>query len=46
MQASVTPETTSPDPRGYPTLWAVAWRARAAAWMIDHRSLIQTAITA
>lgn len=44
VQAAVTPETTSPDPRGFPTLWAVSWRARAAAWMIDHRELIHAAI--
>lgn len=41
IQAAVTPDTASPDPRGFPTLWAVAWRARAAAWMLDHRSVIQ-----
>jgi hypothetical protein len=26
-------------------LWALAWRARSAAWMIRHRALLETAIT-
>ena len=44
VQAAVTPDTTSPDARGFPTLWAVAWRARAAAWMVEHRAQIHAAI--
>ena len=44
IQAAVTPETTSPDLRGFPTLWAVAWRARAAAWILDHCAPIHVAI--
>lgn len=43
-QAHVAPETASPNARGFPTLWAVAWRARAAAWMLDHRTLLQQAL--
>jgi len=44
IQANVTPDAASPDARGFPTLWAVAWRARAAAWMLDHRTFIQKAL--
>lgn len=36
--ANVGPETVSPDDAGFPLLWAVTWRTRAAAWMLDHRS--------
>jgi hypothetical protein len=40
--AAVTPETTA-----HPVaLWAMAWRARSAAWMIRHRRLLETALTA
>ena len=39
--AAVTPETTA-----HPVaLWAMAWRARSAAWMIRHRRLLETALT-
>lgn len=34
----VTPTTVSPGDDGFPTLWAITWRARAAAWMLDHRA--------
>ena len=27
------------------TLWAIAWRARSAAWMIRHRHLLEHATT-
>lgn len=40
----VGPETASPAPDGYPVLWGVTWRARAAAWMIDHRREIEAAL--
>lgn len=30
---------------GYPLLWAITWRARDAAWMLDQRSLLERAIT-
>ncbi len=26
-------------------LWAIAWRARSAAWMVRHRSLLENALT-
>ena len=39
--AAVTPELTS-----HPiALWAMAWRARSAAWMIRHRRTLETALT-
>jgi hypothetical protein len=39
--AAITPETTA-----HPTaLWAMAWRARSAAWMIRHRRALETALT-
>jgi hypothetical protein len=38
--AAVTPETTA-----HPVaLWAMAWRARSAAWMIRHRRMLETAL--
>jgi len=30
---------------GYPLLWAITWRTRSAAWMLDQRSLLERAIT-
>jgi hypothetical protein len=40
-RAHVTPESTDPAP-----LWALAWRARAASWMIHHRNLLERAVKA
>jgi hypothetical protein len=38
--AGVTPEMTS-----HPVaLWAMAWRARAAAWLLQHRRTFETAL--
>jgi hypothetical protein len=39
VQAGVTPQGGDPD-----ALWAIAWRARSAAWMIRHRSLLENAL--
>jgi len=39
--AAVTPETTPPPI----TPWAMAWRARSAAWMIRHRRPLVAALT-
>jgi aminoglycoside phosphotransferase (APT) family kinase protein len=39
IQAAVTPETDDCD-----ALWAVAWRARSAAWMVRHRPLLENAL--
>lgn len=38
--AGVTPDTTDPEP-----LWALAWRARAAAWLFRHRRTLQNALS-
>jgi hypothetical protein len=40
----VTPDTQSPAENGFPTLWAITWRVRAAAWMYDHRHELETAL--
>ena len=38
--AAITPETTA-----HPVaLWAMAWRARSAAWMIRHRRILEAAL--
>lgn len=37
--AGITPESSDPGP-----LWALSWRARAAGWMISHRSLLEGAV--
>ncbi|MBI4300703.1 MAG: phosphotransferase [Chloroflexi bacterium] len=38
--AGVTPDTTDPAP-----IWALAWRARAAAWLFRHRRTLQNALS-
>jgi len=42
ISSQVGPDTPSPSLNGFPLLWAVVWRSRAAAWMLDHRSMIQS----
>jgi hypothetical protein len=32
-----------PWSRDFNTTWALAWRARSAAWMVRHRELLQRA---
>ncbi|WP_199853147.1 MULTISPECIES: aminoglycoside phosphotransferase family protein [unclassified Plantactinospora] len=39
IRARITPESTDPAP-----IWALAWRARAAGWMIRHRTLLERAV--
>jgi hypothetical protein len=41
VAARITPDSRDPAP-----LWALAWQARSAAWMIRHRSLLESAIGA
>ncbi len=41
---AVGPSTVSPAADGFPLLWAVTWRARAAAWMLDHRRTLESAL--
>ncbi len=39
--AAITPETAE-----HPiALWAMAWRARSAAWMVRHRGALEAALT-
>ena len=38
------PGSTSPAADGFPVLWALAWRARSAAWMLDHRATLEAAL--
>ena len=40
----VGPDTASPASDGFPLLWGVTWRARSAAWMLDHRRVLEAAI--
>jgi hypothetical protein len=40
----VTPDSRSPADNGFPTLWALTWRVRAAAWMFDHRRELEVAL--
>lgn len=40
-QAGITADSTDPAP-----LWALTWRARAAGWMIRHRTMLERAVTA
>jgi hypothetical protein len=39
IRARVTPESTDATP-----VWALAWRARAAAWTLRHRPMLEHAI--
>lgn len=45
VAAGVEPGTPSPDGSGFPLLWAVTWRTRAAAWMLDHRAELRSALS-
>lgn len=40
ITARITPGSTDPAP-----LWALAWRARSAAWMLRHQTMLENAIT-
>jgi len=44
IERRVASDTVSPSPDGYPILWAVTWRIRSAAWMLDHREILQKTI--
>jgi aminoglycoside phosphotransferase (APT) family kinase protein len=39
MDASVTPETRDPA-----ALWGITWRTRSAAWMLRHRTSLETGL--
>ncbi len=45
VSANIVPETSSPNESGFPLLWAITWRTRAAAWMLDHRSQLHAALS-
>ena len=42
---AVTEDTPIPAPDGFPLLWGVTWRTRAACWMLDHRSETERAVS-
>ncbi|UCH35468.1 MAG: phosphotransferase [Armatimonadota bacterium] len=46
-EARITPDTTALklDVLGFNPLWALAWRARAAAWLVRHRRILQNALS-
>jgi hypothetical protein len=39
-QAGITPDQVGP----HPMVWGMAWRARGAAWILRHRSLLESAL--
>lgn len=41
---NVSSDSRSPTDSEYPILWAITWRARSAAWMIDHRHMLQNVL--
>ncbi len=45
LDHAVTRDSTAIAPNGYPVLWAITWRARAAAWLLDHRTLLESTLT-
>jgi hypothetical protein len=45
ISARITTETPSPAANGFPLLWAVTWRARSAAWLLDHRDAVQSTLS-
>jgi len=46
-EARITANITEVDIKalGYNPLWALAWRARAGAWLVRHRRVLENAIT-
>ena len=44
IEHNVVPDSASPSPNGFPILWAMTWRTRSAAWMLDHRAMLQKII--
>lgn len=46
VRAGITPDTTRATTLdGYPSAWAVTWRARSASWILTHRAMLQRAIS-
>lgn len=47
VSGAVTPGSTDAvDATGFPVMWAIAWRARSAAWILRHRTLLERALGA
>ncbi len=47
IEHAVTPETaTGTAENGYPFAWGIAWRVRAAGWMLHNRNILESAIEA
>jgi hypothetical protein len=44
VEYDVNSESVSPTRSGYPILWALTWRTRSAAWMLDHRQMLQNVL--
>ena len=42
---NVTPDMIDPLPDGYPIIWGLTWRTRAAAWVYRNRDTLERAIT-
>ena len=40
----VGPDSTAIAADGFPVLWGITWRARAAAWTLEHRPLLEREI--
>lgn len=41
----VVPDFADPTPDGFPLIWALAWRARSAAWLYRNRGILQDALS-
>lgn len=44
IEHNVRTDTPSPSSSGFPILWAVTWRARSAAWIVDHQAMLEQVI--
>ena len=42
---NVTPDMADPMPDGFPIIWGLTWRVRAAAWVYRNRDALEKAIT-
>jgi len=40
----VGPDSEAIADNGFPVLWGITWRARSAAWMLEHRDLLARAL--
>lgn len=40
----VTPDMVDPTPDGFPLIWGLTWRARAAAWVYRNRDTLERAL--